>query len=141
MKRPFFAALLLALLAASPACAEYFAILRAQPPLVSDLKCKELKVAIAFGHPFAQTATDMDMVQMFAAIKYPQEQGGQSVRREFLDTLKPAKYLKKSAWASTIPLPEPGLYQLVLETRPYWDQKQGIFLQQFAQTLVPVLGY
>ena len=133
-------ALLLVLLAAHPACAEYFTILRAHPPLVSDPKCKELKVAIAFGHPFAQTATDMDMVQMFAAIKYPLEEGGQSIRSEFLDTLKPIKYLKKNAWAGTIPLPDPGLYQLVLETRPYWEQNQGIFLQQFAQTLVPVQG-
>ncbi|MDR0238670.1 MAG: DUF4198 domain-containing protein [Deltaproteobacteria bacterium] len=133
-------ALLWLLLAASPACAEYFTILRANPPLVSDQNCKEINVSIAFGHPFAQTAADMDLVQMFAAIKYPAKKDGQSIRHEFLDTLKPGKYLKKNAWAATIPLPEPGLYQLVLETRPYWEETQGIFLQQFAQTLVPVQG-
>jgi uncharacterized GH25 family protein len=138
MKRPFFAALLLALLAAHPACAEYFAILRAHPPLVSNPNRKVFDVSIAFGHPFAQMAVDMDMVQMFAAIKYPLQENGQTTRREFLDTLKPAKYLRKTAWAGTIPLPDPGLYQLVLETRPYWEAQQGIFLQQFAQTLVPV---
>ncbi|MDR2695296.1 MAG: DUF4198 domain-containing protein [Deltaproteobacteria bacterium] len=140
MERPLLPALLLVLLAAYPACAEYFAILRADPPLVSDDKCKALNISIAFGHPFGQTAVDMDLVQMFAAIKYPLELGGQTVRREFLDTLKPAKYLKKNSWAGTIPLPDPGLYQLVLETRPYWEEKQGIFLQQFAQTLIPVQG-
>ena len=138
--RPLLPALLLLLLAAYPACAEYFAILRADPPQVNDDKCKALNIAIAFGHPFGQTAADMDLVQMFAAIQYPLEPGGQSVRREFLDTLKPAKYLKKDAWAGTIPLPDPGLYQLVLETRPYWEEKQGVFLQQFAQILVPVQG-
>jgi len=94
-----------------------------------------------FGHPFAQTAEDMDLVQMFASIKYPLEEGGQTIRHEYLDTLRQVKYLKKNAWAGTIPLPEPGLYQLVLETRPYWEKKRGIFLQQFAQTLVPVQGY
>jgi uncharacterized GH25 family protein len=140
MERTLFLALLLVLLAAYPACAEYFTILRANPPLVSDPKCKELNVSIAFGHPFAQTATDMDLVQMFAAIKYPAKEERQIIRNEFLDTLKPAKYLKKDAWIGTIPLPNPGLYQLVLETRPYWAEDQGIFLQQFAQTLVPVQG-
>jgi len=140
MERSLFPALLLVLLTAYPACAEYFAILRADPPSVHDQKCKKLDVAIAFGHPFAQTATDMDLVQMFAAIQYPVKGDGQILRREFLDTLKPAKYLKKDAWAGTIPLPGPGLYQLVLETRPHWEETQGIFLQQFAQTLVPVQG-
>jgi uncharacterized GH25 family protein len=140
-KRALFSAFLLVLLTAYPACAEYFAILRAKPPLVTDPKCKELSVSIAFGHPFAQTATDMDLVQMVAAINYHLAADGQSTRREFLDTLKPVKYLKKNAWAGTIPLPEPGLYQLVMETRPYWEEKQGIFLQQVAQTLVPVQGY
>jgi uncharacterized GH25 family protein len=108
---------------------------------VSSPQYKELHVSIAFGHPFAQQAADMDLVQMFAAIRYPLEAGGQTIRREFLDTLRPAKYLKKNAWAGTVPLPDPGLYQLVLETRPYWEEKQGIFLQQFAQMLVPVQGY
>ena len=140
MGRLLFSALLPILLTAYPACAEYFTILRANPPLVSDPKFQELNVSIAFGHPFAQTATDMDLVQMFAAIRYPLEEGGQAVRREFLDTLKPAKYLKKKSWGGTIPLHDPGLYQLVMETRPYWEEKQGIFLQQFAQTLVPVQG-
>ena len=141
MKRAFFPALLLVLLAACPAGAEYFTILRASPPSVSDPKCKELNVSIAFGHPFAQKATDMDLVQMFAAIQYPVKKDGQILRREFLDTLRPAKYLKKNAWTGTIPLTEPGLCQLVLETRPYWEETQGIFLQQFAQTHVPVQGY
>ena len=139
-ERSLFPAILLILLAAYPACAEYFAILRTDPPMIHDAKYKELNIAIAFGHPFAQTATDMDLVQMFAAIQYPVKEDGQILRREFLDTLKPAKYLKKTAWAGTIPLPGPGLYQLVLETRPYWEEAQGLFLQQFAQTLVPVQG-
>jgi len=140
MERALFPALVWLLLAASPACAAYFTILRAHPPLVSDPKCKEISVSIAFGQPFAQTATDMDLVQMFAAIKYPAKKDGHIIRHEFLDTVKPTKYLKKNAWTATIPLPEPGLYQLVLETRPYWEETQGIFLQQFAQTLVPVQG-
>ncbi|MDR0466323.1 MAG: DUF4198 domain-containing protein [Deltaproteobacteria bacterium] len=129
------------LLGAVPACAEYFAILRANPPLVSTPKHKELHVSIAFGHPFVQTAVNMDLLQMFAAIKYPLDESGQTLRNEYLDTLNPVQYLKKNAWAGTIPVPEPGLCRLVLETRPYWEDKRGVFLQQFAQTLVPVLGY
>jgi len=141
MGRILFSALLPILLTANLAYAEYFAILRANPPLVSDSKLTEFNVSIAFGHPFAQTAVDMDLVQMFAAIKYPLKEDGQTIRREFLDILKPVDYLKKKAWAATIPLPDPGLYQLVMETRPYWEETQGIFLQQFAQMLVPVQGY
>jgi len=140
LERFFIPAALLLLLTAYPACAEYFAILRSDPPLVSDQKSKALNVSIAFGHPFAQTAVDMDLVQMFAAIQYPVKDTGQTIRREFLDTLKPVKYKDKNAWTGTISLPDPGLCQLVLETRPYWAEEQGIFLQQFAQTLVPVQG-
>ena len=140
MERTLFPALLLVLLIAYPACAEYFTILRANPPWVIDLKANEINVSIAFGHPFAQRATDMDLVQMFAAIQHPLEADGQLIRREFLDTLKPAKYLNKKSWIGAIPLSGPGLYRLVLETRPYWEEKQDIFLQQFAQMLVPVQG-
>jgi len=140
LTRTLLPALLWGLLAASPALAEYFTILRATPPWISDQKCKELSVSIAFGHPFAQMAADMDLVQMFAAIQYPPKEDGQIIRHEFLDTLSPAKYQKKNAWTATIPLAEPGLYQLVVETRPYWEETRGIFLQQFAQTIVPVQG-
>jgi len=141
MDRALFSAVVLMLLAAHPACAELFTILRADPPLVSDPKSKELHVSIAFGHPFEQTATDMDLVQMFTAIKYSAKGEEQGTRREFLDILKATKYLKKNAWTATIPLPDPGLYQIVVETRPYWEETQGVFLQQFAQTFVPVRGY
>jgi hypothetical protein len=141
MERVLVFVLLMFLPATYPARAEYFTILRANPPLVSGPKSTALDVSVAFGHPFAYTAEDMDLVQMFASIRYPLEEGGLTIRREYLDTLRQVKFLKKNAWAGTISLPEPGLYQLVLETRPYWEEKQGIFLQQFAQTLVPVQGY
>jgi uncharacterized GH25 family protein len=109
--------------------------------VVSNPLLQELAVSIAFGHPFAQTAVDMDLVQMFATIRHPPAEGGQAIRSEFLDTLKQTQYLKKNAWTGTIPLPGPGLRQIIVETRPYWEAKQGIFLQQFAQTFVPVRGY
>jgi len=140
MERVLFPALALVLLAAYPACAGYFTILRANPPSISEQKTKEITVSIAFGHPFAQKAVDMDLVQMFAAIAHSAKEDGQPVRSEFLDVLTPAKYLEKNAWIATIPLPEPGLYQFVVETRPYWEEAQDSFLQQFAKTLVPVRG-
>ena len=140
MKHVLFPALALLLLTAYPACAEYFTILRANPPSISEQETKEVALSIAFGHPFAQKAADMDLVQMFAAIKYPAKEEGQTSRREFLDALSQTKYLGKNAWTATIPLPDPGLYQFVVETRPYWEEGQDAFLQQFATTLVPVGG-
>ncbi len=122
------------------AYADYFTILTVDPPLVSDAKTDHLDVRVAFGQPFAQTAVDMDPLQMFAVIRYPAKENEQSKRFELLDRLKPGKYLGKGAWAAEIPVPDAGLYQLVVETRPYWEEKRGVFIQQFAQSFVPVLG-
>lgn len=134
------AALCLALAAFTPARADYFTILRVNPPAAPDAKTDKIKVDIAFGCPFAQTAADMDPLQMFAALRYPEKEGGQIQRVELLDRLKPYKYLGQNAWTSEFSFPGPGLYQFVLETRPYWEEERGAFIQQFAQILVPALG-
>jgi cobalt/nickel transport protein len=133
-------AFFLAFSLSGPARAEYFAILLANPPLVTHPDAARIKVEIAFGHPFDQVAFDMDPLQMFAAIQYPPDEKGEIRRHELLESLIPGKYLGRAAWTSEIPLAEPGLYQLVLETRPYWEASRGVFIQQFAQALIPALG-
>ena len=132
--------ILVALAGHSAALADHFAVLRPSPHMVTDSDASKVDISIAFAQPSAQIGHDMDTLQMFAVLRYPAQPGDQIIRHDLLENLEEAKYLDKKSWRTEIDMSEPGMYQLVLETRPYWEEQRGVFIQQFAQALVPVLG-
>ncbi len=115
---------------------------------------RQMDVLIALTEPDAPQGVDMDMPQMFAVIRYyespapvdkekqdKQETGGTTPHREdLLGELEEIRYLDKKAWAVNVPLNQVGLYQLITESRPWWDEQRDLFQQHFVKTIVPVYG-
>lgn len=146
----------LALLAfAPPAMAQYTLLVPDQPTVENPATGKkapvEMDVLVAFVEPHEHSGIDMDRPQMFAVIRrslaIPENAnaGEQSAvpiatREDLLGSLEEIKYLKHQAWAANVPLSIPGLYQLITESRPWWNAKDNNFIQQFSKTTVPVFG-
>ncbi len=116
---------------------------------VAGKDTKQISILLAFGYPFAQRGIDMERPQMLAAIRLPlvpapaapagTEQKGEAKteRTDLLGDLEEISYLDKKAWAVNLPVAGSGIYQLVMETRPFWDEDAGIFTQQFVKTIFP----
>lgn len=100
----------------------------------------EVDILMSMMEPFDNIVLDMDMPQLFAFIRHPAEPGAKPERRDMLGEVEEIRYMDKKAWGANVALEKPGLYQFILDGRPWWNGKDGIFIQQQAKTLVPVLG-
>ena len=106
---------------------------------------EELDVLITMMRPFQYEGLVMDMPQMFAVLRYdsatPIKDGvAQPERRDLLGDLEEIRYLNQKAWGANVALTKPGLYQFIIEGRPWWDAAHGRFLQHYVKTTLPVYG-
>ena len=147
----------LALAPLSSASAQINALLPDQPIKEWNAKDteKQMDVLLTLVDPFTHRSFDMDMPQMLAVtriVPMTEEEKAielknhgktatlKSQREELLGELEEIRYLGKKAWAAHVSLENPGLYQLMTETRPRWDEERRIFEQQFIKTILPVYG-
>ena len=106
---------------------------------------EELDVLITMMRPFQDEGLVMDMPQMFAVLRYdsttPIKDGvAQPERRDLLGDLEEIRYLNQKAWGANVALTKPGLYQFIIEGRPWWDAAHGRYLQHYVKTTLPVYG-
>lgn len=98
---------------------------------------REVDILFSLISPAAFLGEDMDMPQMFAVII--QDESGQE-RKELLGDLQEIKYMNKKAWGANVAVDKPGLYQFIMESRPWWNQSSKSFHQHFVKVQLPVLG-
>ncbi|MDD4701452.1 MAG: DUF4198 domain-containing protein [Desulfovibrio sp.] len=106
---------------------------------------EQVDVLITMMRPFQNQGLVMDMPQLFAVLRYdnasPVKDGlVQPVRRDLLGDVEEIGYLDHKSWGANVALTTPGLYQFIIEGRPWWDAAQGKFLQHYVKTMLPVHG-
>ncbi|MBO4301625.1 MAG: DUF4198 domain-containing protein [Desulfovibrio sp.] len=106
---------------------------------------QEVDVLITMMRPFRYEGLDMDMPQLFAVFRYgattPAKDGvPQPERRDLLGDVEEIRYLDHKAWGANVALTQPGLYQFVIEGRPWWDTSVNRFLRHYVKTIMPVYG-
>ncbi|MBO4313300.1 MAG: DUF4198 domain-containing protein [Desulfovibrio sp.] len=106
---------------------------------------QEIDVLMSLMRPADRTAEAMDMPQLFAVLRFdadtPVRDGTpQPERRDLLGDVEEILYMDKKAWGANVALEHPGLHHFILETRPRWNEAEGIFIQNFVKTIVPVYG-
>ncbi|MGE9985759.1 DUF4198 domain-containing protein [Desulfovibrio sp. SGI.169] len=128
--------------AASPAAADAAGgEEKAQPPSISE----EVDVLISMMRPFRHEGLPMDMPQLFAVLRYdhqtPVKEGAlQPERHDLLGDMEEIHYLDQKAWGANVALSRPGLYQFIIEARPWWDAARDRFVQHYVKTTLPVYG-
>lgn len=117
------------------------------PPPAPELPSidEQVDVLITMMRPFQNQGLVMDMPQLFAVLRYdnasPVKDGlVQPERRDLLGDVEEIGYLDQKAWGANVALTTPGLYQFIIEGRPWWDAAQGQFLQHYVKTMLPVHG-
>lgn len=117
------------------------------PPPAPELPAidEQVDVLITMMRPFQNQGLVMDMPQLFAALRYdnasPVKDGLiQPERRDLLGDVEEIGYLDQKAWGANVALAHPGLYQFIIEGRPWWDATHGQFLQHYVKAMLPVHG-
>ncbi|WP_022656542.1 DUF4198 domain-containing protein [uncultured Desulfovibrio sp.] len=112
-----------------------------QTPPISE----EVDVLISMMRPFRHEGLPMDMPQLFSVLRYddstPVKDGAlQPERRDLLGDVEEIRYLDQKAWGANVALSRPGLYQFIIEARPWWDAARDRFAQHYVKTTLPVYG-
>ncbi len=106
---------------------------------------EEVDVLLSMMRPIRHEAVPVDMPQLFAVLRHDADaaapQGGaQPERRDLLGDVEEIRYLDQKAWGANVALDKPGLYQFILEGRPWWDEDRQTFLRHQAKVTLPVHG-
>lgn len=115
-----------------------------EPPQAPPIS-EEVDVLISMMRPFRHEGLPMDMPQLFAVLRYddntPAKDGVlQPERHDLLGDVEEIRYLDQKAWGANVALSRPGLYQFVIEARPWWDAARDRFVQHYVKTTLPVYG-
>lgn len=106
---------------------------------------EEVDILLSMMRPFLHAGVEVDMPQLFAVLRHDAdpaaEQGGtQPERRDLLGDVEEIRYLDHKAWGANVALDKPGLYQFIVEGRPWWDEERQTFLRHQATMALPVHG-
>ncbi len=106
---------------------------------------EEVDVLLSMMRPALHAAVAVDMPQLFAVLRHDADaaapQGGaQPERRDLLGDVEEIRYLDQQAWGANVALDKPGLYQFLLEGRPWWDEDRQTFLRHQVKVTLPVHG-
>lgn len=106
---------------------------------------EEVDILLSMMRPFLHEGVDVDMPQLFAVLRYDADvpasgEGAAPERRDLLGDVEEIRYLDHKAWGANVALDKPGLYQFILEGRPWWDAERQVFLRHQAKVALPVHG-
>lgn len=106
---------------------------------------EEVDILLSLMRPFLHEGVDVDMPQLFAVLRHDAdaeapEGGALPERRDLLGDVEEIRYLDQKAWGANVALDKPGLYQFIMEGRPWWDDARQTFLRQQAKVTLPVYG-
>lgn len=101
----------------------------------------EVDVLITLLDPANRASLDMDLPQLFAALYYPPKFESGKDQPELINLLgdvEGIRYLDKKAWGANVSVARPGLYQFILESKPWWDEANNRYLHEQAKVALPV---
>lgn len=134
------------LLALSPCHAgPVTAFVPSQPGLETGGKAPtdEVDILMTLMDPYEHSGVNMEMPQLFSVLYYPDGFDSASMQpelRNLLGDVEEIRYLDKKAWGANVAIDKPGLYQFIMEARPWWNEEKKTYLHQQAKVLLPVLG-
>lgn len=111
----------------------HFGVVVPSDETVMDKNKAEISLDVAFIHPMEQAGMNMEKPALFAVIK----DGKQEV---LTDKLQQKKMLGKEAWGGKYKIKQPGVYQFVMEPKPYWEPAEDVFIVHYTKTYVAAFG-
>lgn len=94
-------------------------------------------ILISLMEPWRYENIDMDMPQMFALFESGDVESPEGMeRRDLLEDMEEIRYLDKKAWSANVALSKVGPHIFVLESKPWWDEKDSKYRQYLAKSII-----
>lgn len=94
-------------------------------------------ILISLMEPWRYENIDMDMPQMFALFEPGEAESSEGMeRRDLLEDMEEIRYLDKKAWSANVALSKVGPHIFVLESKPWWDEKNHKYRQYLAKSII-----
>jgi cobalt/nickel transport protein len=90
-------------------------------------------LTLSFSHP-------MELVGMPLVIPASFKVYVDGAAEDLLAGLKPAKVMDHEAWTLQYTMKKPGVYQFVMEPKPYWEPAEDCFIIHYTKTIVAAFG-
>lgn len=94
---------------------------------------KDVEMSLSFSHPFEGHGMVLEKPAAFFVMKDGKKQ-------DLLETLKPAKVMDHDSWSTSYTFKRPGVYQFVMEPKPYWEPAEDVFIIHYTKTIVAAFG-
>lgn len=90
-------------------------------------------LSLSFSHPFENIG--MDLVQ---PNKFTVTAGGKTT--DLHASLEQATFMDHQSWKSLFSFKRPGVYQFVMEPKPYWEAAEDLSIIHYTKTIIPAFG-
>ncbi|PQP35662.1 DUF4198 domain-containing protein [Desulfobacteraceae bacterium SEEP-SAG9] len=94
---------------------------------------KTVTLKLSFSHPFEGEGMELAKPKAFGVMANGKKQN-------LLGSLKSAKIMDHTAWASDYPIKRPGVYMFFMEPEPYWEPAEDCFIIHYTKTVVTAFG-
>lgn len=91
-----------------------------------------LNITFAFAHPMEMQG--MPMEQPTVRIK------DAGADKDLSKTLKATTFLGQKAWTAAYHVERPGVYQIIMEPRPYWEPAENCYIVHYTKVYVAAYG-
>ena len=125
-------ALLFLLLICSPVSA-HFGMLIPSDNMVMPEDSRIISLNLSFSHPFERVGMELEKPAKF----YVQKSG---IKHDLGDLLRPETIMKNRAYKCDYAIKRPGIYNFVMEPKPYWEPAEDCFIIHYTKTVVTAFG-
>lgn len=110
----------------------HFGMITPDQPIISQDN-KEAVFTLSFSHPFENHTMNLEKPkQFFVSV-------GDN-KNDLINTLEKIDLLNHTAWKSSYSFKRPGVYQFVMEPKPYWEPSEDLSIIHYTKTIIPAYG-
>lgn len=124
---------LAALLGLTTTASAHFGTIIPSSSMVTDKKDAAITLDAAFIHPMEMRGMDLSKPEAFRVLYGETSENLESA-------LRAATFDKQQSWKAGYVIRRPGVYQFVMEPKPYWEEAEDCFIIHYTKTYVAAFG-
>lgn len=122
----------LVLVGANSALAHFGMVIPSQST-ISEQKDADLGLSLSFSHPMEMVGMPLESPAAFKVFV-------DGTSEDLLAHLQPTKVMDHPAWIANYTTKRPGVYQFVMEPKPYWEPAEDCYIVHYTKTVVAAFG-
>lgn len=100
---------------------------------VATGESRSVDITLSFAHPFEGAGMELVTPEAFYVMR-------DGKTKDLLSTLKKTEKMGHTSWRTMYTFARPGVYQLVMEPKPYWEPEEDCFIIHYTKAFVAAFG-